>query len=225
MILTPIEFRSKTPISKDFPIGEVCPLIDINEFSWFESCDLGAKMYDALLEDLNPIPENVKEWSMAKTYGVDDYVTFYGTVLRSSISNNKCDITCDNLDGVNWEIVPKFKSECVNTLWNRYISVALSYYILSEHLTEITYKISGKGSTKYSDEFRQNTTGLVTIERGERYDLHASIQRNANKFYDVMVRAIKASNCEVAKLATFAKECGDEQCGPKNINKRIAFRK
>lgn len=221
MILTPLEIVKKTSLSKDYPAGDLCPLIEIEEHIWFESCALGLDFYDALRADLTEVPANIKEFSRAVTYSNEDMVTFYGSVLQSTVDNNKTYPTEDTLG--HWIEIPKFKTACVDKLWCTYIAPALSYFIVSTHLTSITYKISAKGATKYSDDFRQNTTGLVTIERGERHDLQKSYQMNADRFYDAMIAHMSKSNCPILIHANLPSEC--TPCAPKNSNRRIAFRR
>lgn len=221
-ILTPLELIQKTTLSKDFPAGELCPIIEIEEQIWFDSCDLGLLFYEELKKDLNAIPKNTKEFSRAATYSLGEKVTFYGTLLESNVNNNKTDPTTDT--NCNWVVIPKFKSECIDKLWCTYISPALSYFIVSTHITAITYKISGKGTTKYSDDFRQNTTGLITVERGERHDLQKALAMSADRFYDAMVRHMSKSICPIVSFSNI-KTDSCSPCGTKNSNRRIAFRR
>lgn len=220
-LMTPIEFIQVSPLTKDFPPIDICSIIEIEEESWYDDTELGLAFYEALKADRTAINPLTKEWSQTKVYNLNDTVTFYGTVLKSvSASNTGRNPISDN--GTYWEIVPKFQTSCVNDLWKS-ISLAFSYKVLSLHLVEMTYKISAKGATKYNDDFRQNTSGLSTIERGERYDLQANLDNNANRYYETMLKKLKRSTCPIVGSAKFSENCSTERL-PKTSNRRIAYR-
>jgi hypothetical protein len=224
MILTPLEFIQISPVTKDFPPTEVCALIDTEELLWYDECELGIGLYDALKDDLTEIPETTAEWSRHKSYAIDDVVTYYGALLKSKTASNTVE-PCLDSDGINWEILPKFKTPCVQQSW-KHIALAFSYRLLSLNLVTLTYKISAKGTTKYSDDFRQNTSGLVTVERGERHDLQQSIDMSADRYYMAMIKHLKrvAPTCTVLQAASFY-EASCDDCKPKNSGRRIAYRK
>lgn len=220
-LMTPIEFIKVSTLTKDFPPTDICSIIEIEEESWYDDTELGDSFYAALKADLTPVNPLVKEWSQTKIYALNDNVTFYGTVLKSLAANNTGRNPIAD-DGTYWEVVPKFASPCVNDIWKS-ISLAFVYKVLSLHLIELTYKISGKGATKYTDDFRNNTSGLVTIERGERFDLQTALDNNANRFYEIMLKKLKKSSCPVVSLANFNTDCNTDRL-PKTQNRRIAYR-
>ncbi len=223
MLLTPIEFINIAPITKDFPPSEVCSLIETEELIWYDECDLGVGLYDALVENLTPIPAGTGEWSRNTTYAIDNVVTYYGAMLKSKVNSNVVE-PCLDVAGTHWEILPKFQDACVNKAW-RHISLAFSYKLLSLHLVTITYKISGKGTTKYSDDFRQNTSGLITVDRGERHDLQQSIDMAAERYYAACLKHLNriAETCVTVQAGTFfEKSCNN--CKPQNSGRRIAYR-
>lgn len=220
--MTPIEFIKVSPLTKDFPPTDIHSIIEIEEESWYDDTELGLGFYEALKSYVNPVNELTKEWSHTEVYNYDDTVTFYGTVLRSLCKQSGRNPIAD--DGTHWECVPKFSLACVNDIWKS-VSLAFTYKVLSLHLVSLTYKISGKGATKYNDDFRQNTSGLVTIERGERYDLQTNLDNNANRFYEIMLKKLKRSNCPVVSTASFyADDCNSSDRTPRTHNRRIAFR-
>ena len=109
MILTPLEFIQTSPVTKDFPPTEVCALIDTEELLWYDECELGIGLYDALKDDLTVIPDTTAEWSRHKAYAIDDMVTYYGALLRSKTASNNTE-PCLDVDKLHWEILPKFKT-------------------------------------------------------------------------------------------------------------------
>ncbi len=205
-LLTPLEFIQHTPVTKDFPATKLCKIIEASEALWFSKCDLGDEFYDALVADLTPIPANIKEWNPLTTYAIDAYAMYYGTLLKSLANANTVD-PCTDEDGLSWELVPKFETECVNDFWYS-IALAESYRIAAENVTLFTYELSGKGITKYSEEFRQNSSGVITVERGERVDYQKALYLQADRFYEAMLLRLKKSyeDCEILALAKYVVE-------------------
>lgn len=222
-LLSALELIQKSPLSKDFPPSKICPIIEASEELIFESCALGAAFYGALIEDLTEIPANLKEWSATKTYAINDVVTYYGVVIKSKIGTNVVN-PCEDVDETAWEIVPKFQTACVNDFWPL-LSLYLSYHIVGENVTVFTYHLGGKGTTKYSEEFRQNTSGLVTVERGERVDYTNAITRLADKYYNAVLLRLKKKylDCPILATATYVADlCAD--CAPVNRTRRIYYK-
>lgn len=222
-LLSALELIQKSPLSKDFPPSKICPIIEASEELIFESCALGSAFYMALIDDLTEVPCNLKEWSPVKTYDVDDVVTYYGVVIKSQISENIVN-PCEDTEFCAWEIVPKFKTDCVNEFWPL-LSLFLSYHIVGENVTIFTYHLGGKGTTKYSEEFRQNATGIVTVERGELSDYRNSLMKLADKYYNAVLLRIKNKykTCSVLATATYVADlCND--CKPVNRTRRIFYK-
>lgn len=222
-LLSALELIQKSPLSKDFPPSKVCPIIESSEELIFDSCALGSNFYAALIADLSPIPANVKEWSAVKTYSMDDVVTYYGVAIKSQINSNIVN-PCEDELGDAWQIVPKFQTCCVNDFWPL-LSLYLSYHIVGENVTVFTYHLGGKGTTKYSEEFRQNTSGLVTVERGERVDYTNAITRLADKYYNAVLLRLKKKylDCPILATATYVADlCAD--CAPVNRTRRIYYK-
>ncbi len=222
-LLSALELIQKSPLSKDFPPSKVCPIIEASEELIFDSCALGSNFYAALIADLSPIPANVKEWSAVKTYSMDDVVTDYGVAIKSQINSNIVN-PCEDELGDAWQIVPKFQTCCVNDFWPL-LSLYLSYHIVGENVTVFTYHLGGKGTTKYSEEFRQNTSGLVTVGRGERVDYTNAITRLADKYYNAVLLRLKKKylDCPILATATYVADlCAD--CAPVNRTRRIYYK-
>lgn len=221
-LLTALEIIKSSPLTKDFPPSKLCPIIEDEEYLWFENCALGIPLYNALVDKLTPIPDNIQAWKKSKTYTTNDHVSYYGSLLKATKPNVVVD-PCEDTDN-SWAEVPKFVDTCLNNFWKT-IRVALSYRIVADNVTIFTYELSGKGSTKYSEDFRNNATGNITVERGERYDLQNAISLKADKFYNALLSRllVAAETCETLKLATYYQQsCGDK-CLTKNTTKRIHF--
>lgn len=220
-MLTALELIRKAPVSKDFPPTKICPIIEASESEIFESCALGVDFYEALLEDLVD-NTGVSKYNPATSYSVDAKVDYYGAILKSKINTNTTD-PCQDTLGTAWEVVPKFQTECVNDIWHT-MSLFLAYRITAENTTIWTYNLGAKGTTKYSDDFRQNTTGLVTVDRGERVDFASSVHKQSEKFLDSLLRKIerKYETCEILALSKYVSDlCA--KCKPTKV-RRISYR-
>ncbi len=225
-LLSALELIQYTPVTKDFPPTKVCRLIEASEALWFNQCDLGDEFYEALVADLTEIPSNLKEWSALTTYALNDVTLYYGTPIKSLAANNTVD-PCTDENHEAWEIVPKFQTECVNDFWGS-IALAESYKIVADNLTIFTYELSGKGVTKYSEEFRQNTSGVITVDRGERTDYQRALYKQSDKFYEAMLLKLskKYETCPILAKAVYVSEtlCGTNCPPPAKNSRRIFYR-
>lgn len=226
-LLSALEFIQLSTVTKDFPPSKICSLIEAEEYAWFEKCSLGLDLYDALLDNLKEIPSNLDEWSALGTYQDTDFVRYYGVILKSKIDSNTVD-PCTDRDETAWEIHQKFETTCVNSFWKS-IAIALSYRIAADNATLLAYEMSGKGIMKYSEEFRQNTTGIISTDRGERVDYQNALQRQADKYYNTMisklVRMYEKDNtsCDILFKATHIQNLCNT-CAPDRTSRRIHYR-
>jgi len=219
-LLTALELIRHSPLTKDFPPSKLCPIIEAAEESIFEDCALGVDLYEALLDALTDVPANTKEWNVARIYAQGDIATYYGTVIKSLTDNNSLNPCVSG-----WEVVPKFTSECINEFWCK-LRLYLSYFIVAENVTILTYELGGKGTTKWSDDFRQNTSGIITVERGERVDFQNAIHKMAEKYYRGILRYLERNNetCPILKNASYVKDLCT-RCEPISRTRRIKYNK
>ena len=211
-------------ISPEFPTDKLCSIIN-QERLLFQTCDLGGDLYSNLLTDLT-VPEAVTTWSKSKTYGVNDVVEYYGTTLKSLTSSNTLE-PCLDTAGTVWEVLPKFTTESLNELWCNYLQPFLAYRIIGDNVTILTYHLGGKGLTKYSEEFRQNTGGLITVDPQERYSYQNAMLKAADTYLDGVFTWLKNNGAAVPIIANtqYYKSCSSCTSGTVRRTRRMAFQK
>lgn len=214
-IQTAAEIRLHSVVDASYRIEGLCDRILVYEETAFKQC-LGLEFYNTLIEDLNNIPSDTEEWDESKDYSIDNYVVYHELIYISIISNNK-----NKVPGVDesWSLIRKFKTNCYNELYDRYLKVYLSNYAVHNDLTFNTAQFGNKGIviTK-SDKSGQERVSL---------ELMYQWRRDAKKLYDDTLELIKIwieknkSSCNFSKVAFLNNDCDSESCS--DTEERIAW--
>ena len=196
-------------------------LIKTKEMKTFRECNIGMDFYrDILKANLNDF-SSLQEWSADDTYSNGDRVLWFDSALESTADANTSD---PSDEGATWEVVPKFNDTypSLNVLWEDYLRKYLSFAVVATSLTYGTYKAGANGLVKYSEDYRENSTGLITVERAERFDYKKELIDDANDTLIGMFEFVKEAY-ETGEFPEFGSiqyvkdNCGDD-CPP--INKK-----
>lgn len=217
-LLSSLDVIQKTIISKDFPVSKLCPIIEDSEEAIFENCALGYDFYEALKEKLVPIPAKIPRWQPNTSYALDAIVMYYDNLIKSTEASN----SSDPCSSETWVMVDKFTEECLNIFWKK-LSSFLANRLLAENLTLLTYNFGGKGLTKFSEDFRNQSSGLITVERGERVDMASSFAKKADRQYENILKHIErhGETCEVLQASEWYKNTCLDNCKTNRKSRRL----
>lgn len=162
MLIAPIEVVWNSPAGRDYPLDQICLLGESAEEAFVESC-LGCEMWEWLLENAEPWPDNVGEWCEGEEYADGDHVTFEGTLYRSLENANT---ESPAAGGGAWERPQRFGDiGCANELWEKYLKKAVAIAVFERTLPFSTA--------------RAGANGLTLLDNGSQFS--GQIFRNGNQ--------------------------------------------
>ncbi len=212
-IQTSYEVRLHSVVDATYRIEGLCNRILIYEESAFRTC-LGLEFYNDLLSDMNSVSDVTEEWDEEKTYAENSLVNYRDIIYKAVQSNtNTAPVSSDK-----WIKVDKFKTSCYNELYNRYLKVYLSNYIVHNDLIFNAAQFGNKGISSASTDKSSK----------ERTDIELLYQwrRDAKKLYEDTLELIKLwiekykDECKFSNVS-FLNEC-DEDC-TNSDEERIAW--
>ena len=210
-LITAWEVVKYSSAERDYPTMYICSLIPIKEPSLFRAC-LGMDFYKELLGDVNDF-SGVTEYVDTVTYSVGDLVLNGGCVLRSLQDNNLGNLFAD--DFADWWVeADKFKKECNNLLWNKYLRYYLAYEIFALSLRSATYKAGAKGLVEMVDD----PTGIISAKKVTFSDYKRELQNLAQDILANMMDWISDSDCEFNIRVS---GCGEKKCTTKKRGRVI----
>lgn len=146
MIIAPLEVIWNSPAGRDYPLDQVCLLLDPVEEDWINEC-LGCDMYDWLIANVDPWPADAQEWVEGNDYDTGDYCTREGALYASLIDNNPND-PINDLNTATWEVPARFGTDaCANELWENHLIKILANKIYQRTLNFTTHKSGANGLT------------------------------------------------------------------------------
>lgn len=121
------------------------------------------------------------EYVTGQDYSENDVILWYGQLLISTTNNNSTDPCA--LD-TKWTPLKKFTDDLLNVLWDDYLRYYLSFQLAGKSLIYNTYQLGSKGTMKYSEDFRDNSSGLSTVDTKELYGIKKQFLSDAK---DILV--------------------------------------
>jgi len=167
----------------------------------------------ALLEASLVEYTNIETWSAQKTYSLDDYVDYFGLVLRSTTDNNTVNPCEDNPDpeAAAWVNARKFDNDCYEALWHNYLGPFLTGMVMPDLLISQTYRAGANGVTVSSNDATGTSSAslkVVDAKRTSTYNLGMDALENM-KAYMMRVNALESTDaeyCDFSKVK-FVKSC------------------
>lgn len=197
-LITAWEVVRYSPEDDNFPTSKVEPFIETTEETLRRKW-LGEDFYDTLLADKTSYTATV--WDATATYSQDDYVDYYGVILRSKTNSNTT-APCDD-DGTDWAEVNKFDTLCYNTLWTKYLRRYLAFIIMSKALKATTYPAGSKGVVKYIDD----QAGTMGVSAKELESKVSALLKEADEILENMQEWIKDTYSDYSNGLISASGC------------------
>lgn len=197
-LITAWEVVRYSPEDDNFPTAKVEPFIETTEETVRRKW-LGEDFYDALLSDKASYTATV--WDSTATYAANDYVDYYGVILRSKTNSNTT-APCDD-NGTDWAEVSKFSTACYNTLWTKYLRRYLAFIIMSKALKAVTYQAGAQGVTKYLSE----DTRVVSVTLQELEGKTTHLLKEADEILENMREWIKDTYTDYSNGVSSASGC------------------
>lgn len=226
MLIAPIEVVWNSPAGRDYPLDNICLVLDQVEQEFLNEC-LGCDMYDWLIANVDAWPEDTAGWVDGNSYSVGDLVTREGKLYESLTNANTTDPLED--DGTDWEIPARFGTNaCANELWEEYLVKILANKILQFTLNFTTHKTNANGLTVLDSggsfdrqSFRSGSKAELKDYSNNLDTLNATIIRNMKRWASKKVSS--GAVCEVP-LSTIP-GCGNgELCAPSMQKRRWGFK-
>jgi hypothetical protein len=188
-LMSAYEVAKCSPIMMEYPMDILCVFIVKDERGLFESCALGDKLYDAMLDDIEDVSE-VNVYNEMTLYNEGDRVLYEDVVLESIIDSNAiepCDVTAKDF----WRVVEKFNNPCFQELYDRFLKFYIAFTIVGRSARFATFQASSKGTVKYSEDFRGQGSGLATVTSTEFYQWKQDILLEGDRSKSNVLEYIK----------------------------------
>ncbi len=229
MIIAPIEVVWNSPAGREYPLDNICLVVDQVEQEYLTEC-LGCDMYDWLIANVEEWPAGTAEWHDCDEYGLGDLVTREGRLYQSIESFNRVDPICDDADNPSWVEPNRFgTNECANELWSKYLKQILANKVLHATLNFTTHKTGAGGLTVQDSggsfdrqSFRSGSKAELKEYSNQLDALNATIVRNMRRWASKKI--LDGAVCGVP-LSTIP-GCGSngEACAPSLQKRRWGFK-
>lgn len=190
-LITATDVLLHSPAGVGFPNKPICDHLDLVEETVVNEC-LGTDLYEHLVGLLNPIPDGTADWVECGDYSTGNVVYRNGLYYISLSDTNNTDPADDP---ANWELYPKFSTDCTNTLWERYLRRILAYKVFYHALPFATMQTGAAGLTVQ-----------LADSRGERAANGAEIA----KLQENVARVISVT---LDNLKTWINDTAQSACG------------
>lgn len=220
-LITPWEVVRYGPASDKYATKHVVDHIGRKERKLFREC-LGWDLYEAMLDDRKNW-NTLDEYDDTVTYGLNAYVIFNGSVIKSTkTSNNDRPGTSDG----GWESAEKFTNPVFNEFWVKHLRKYLAYEITYTSVRYSTHQLGDKGLT----EIVGDTTDIRTVSSKSIGDYKKELKDDVLDELEDLIEWVKTKvklggNYEIFKTALFIDDkCEDGQCSPKaSRSRRVLF--
>lgn len=196
------EVKQKLGIN-DLPLCDISNVFKV-EYKMFKDF-LGADFYKHLKDNLTDISA-ATQWNVG-SYELNDMVVFEGIVHKA---NKQTDTRPSNKD--DWDLVDKFKTDCLNNLWCMFLCEALSWSVLRDRMPLLRVSISSAGITIIDKDNEKSlpTSDLRTLLKHVDEQITSCleimhdymVENESSGCYDLYI-GIANSCCE---------KCGYEEC-------------
>lgn len=212
-IQTSSEIRKHSIVDASYRIEGLCDRILIYEELAFKDC-LGLGFYEVLLDDLVQLPSEILDYDEENLYSINEYSIYREDVFKCiEVSQNEVPEASEK-----WEKVNKFSTLCFQELYDRYLKVYLSNFIVHNDIVFNTTQAANKGLMQYS----KDSSGAETVDLKILYQW----RRDTKQLYLDTLELIKLfleknkENCNFEEVAFF--ENCEEDCEVDGID-RIAW--
>ena len=227
MIIAPIEVVWNSPAGREYPLDNICLVIDQVEEEFLNEC-LGCEMYDWLVANVNEWPADTPEWVDGDTYALNDLVTREGKLYKSLTNANTTDPLQD--DGIDWEIPARFgTNDCANELWEKYLIKLLANKVLQYTLNFTTHKTGAGGLTVLDSggsfdrqSFRSGSKAELKDYSNQLDTLNSTIIRNMKRWASKKV--LDGAVCSVPLSSIPGCGVSGELCTPSLQKRRWGFK-
>lgn len=227
MIIAPIEVVLNSPAGRDYPLDNICLVIEQVEEEFLNEC-LGCEMRDWMVANVQAWPENTKEWDDCARYETGDYVTKNNVLYKSLVDMNTADPATD--DGTNWEIPARFGAhECANELWEKYLIKILANKVFQGTLNFTTHKAGPNGLTFLDSGSSFQSQSFRSANKAELKDysngldtLNGTIIRNMKRWASKKVQ--DGDVCSVPLSSIPGCGTNGELCSPSLQKRRWGFK-
>ena len=227
MIIAPIEVVWNGPVRRDYPLDNICLVLEQVEEEFLNEC-LGCDMYDWLTANVEEWPDDTPEWIEGDTYALNDLVTREGRLYKSLANSNTTDPLQD--DGTNWEIPARFgTNDCANELWDKYLIKLLANKIIQSTLNFTTHSpganglavLEGGGSFN-NQSFRSGSKAEIKDFSNQIDALNGTIIRNLKRWASKKVS--DSAICSVPLSSIPGCGTNGELCAPSLQKRRWGFK-
>lgn len=219
-LITPGEVITAAPESSKFPAALLEPHIQRKEDTLSRTC-LGRTFYDLLLADVVDYG-TLSIWKASGTYAEDEYVDYYGLILKSKVADNSTN-PCDD-DGTNWEVAAKFGTACYESLWTLYLKPYLAFTVMASALDYATFPAGAKGVVEWVDDQTGAKSASMAVLNARKSKLLSDAAEVMDNMKDWMIRETQdtTSTCDFSDVPFVSNECGPA-CAPRHLKRRFAF--
>lgn len=220
-LTTSIEVLNNSPAGRDYPTTHICEVLPNIEETIWNRC-FGDTFFDYMVEHLTDIP-NPDEWDDCKIYSDGDFVIRDTRIYESQVNLNRSDPLEDS---TKWSLIKKFDTDCLNTLWERYLVKVIALRAYAGSLLYTTHNTGAGGLTIRSDDANRGGSGTRSANKAELILTETKTLKDAQEIYENMVVWLKknrTTTCDFPAIKLFDEDCGPD-CSPKK-GRRIAFRR
>lgn len=226
MIIAPIEVVWYSPAGRDYPLDNICLVLDSVEEDFVISC-LGYEMWLWMTNNAEPWPDDTGEWCDGTDYSMGEYVTREGRLFMS-LENDNTNDPLDDGDTPTWEEPKRFGSnECMNELWENYLRKLIANNVYKSTLNFTTQKTGANGLTVLESGSQFNGQSFRSGSKAELVDYKISIDTINATLTKSMMRWIKGTNLNCGDAPLFSiPGCGrnNESCSPSLQKRRWGFK-
>lgn len=150
-------------------------------------------MFDELYAALNDYSD-APEWTPE---GVSaDTVVIYQTVYWRSKTDT---LTVPSI-GEDWELAPKFSSDCMNSIWCKELGPYLAWLVIRQTVPAVNVSLTGQGIVRKFGE------GFSAAETTEVKRYQVLIDKNIEMYFSLLMYKLSTVEC-----LTYSRNCA--KCG------------
>jgi len=191
---------------------------------------LGEDLYEWLLANVTPYPENATEWKEESEYALGAWVVRNGCLFESLIDCNRNDpigIPCEG-DETGWQVFRKFgPNDCANEFWNDYLSPIIALKVYAASLNYATRQTGGNGLTVLAGISQFTEQGFRSANKAElsdyKTDLIADIDRRVRNMTRWIKKTIEENDACTVPFSTYP-ACREDCAVQTNSKRRWSFR-
>lgn len=192
LLLTIADIKLFVPIKATFPSDKLEKAIFNTEIYKFENiAELGLPFHAQLEQDLTA-NDLLSAYSPTTTYVLNEKVSF-GTINYISLQNSNLGKMNTHTQKSYWKVVPKFQTASNNDLWE-FLGRFLAFEVIKNVLTYATYDLGDQGATKYSEDFRGQGTGIITVEKTEFATIRSTIISDCEMALSNLLSYMRSNN-------------------------------